>query len=157
MNAYTKKRLCELKLSDLAKAIEYQEMDLSAGSLSFEERLDQILSILIQDRENAFIKRLIKNAHLKYPEASVDTLDCEARQIDRNSFLHIAKLGFIESTTNIIVTGPSGSGKTYLACSLGVEACKHGFRTFYIRTTDLLRNFENQMIICNLGSHQLQA
>ena len=144
MNAYTKKRLCELKLSDLAKAIEYQEMDLSAGSLSFEERLDQILSILIQDRENAFIKRLIKNAHLKYPEASVDTLDCEARQIDRNSFLHIAKLGFIESTTNIIVTGPSGSGKTYLACSLGVEACKHGFRTFYIRTTDLLRNFENQ-------------
>ena len=143
MDAYTKKRLCELKLADLAKAIELQEMDLSAGQLSYEARLEQILATLIHDRENAYIKRLIKNSRMKYPEASVDTLDCEARQIDRNTFLHIAKLGFVESTTNILVTGPSGSGKTYLACSLGVEACKNGFRTYYIRMTELLRNFEN--------------
>ena len=68
MNAYTKKRLCELRLSDLAKAIELQELDLSAGKLSFEERLDQILSTLIQDRENSNIKRLIRNACFKYPE-----------------------------------------------------------------------------------------
>lgn len=143
MNAYMKKRLCELKLADLAKAIELQEMDLTAGERNFEDRLNQILAILIQDRENSHIKRLIKNAYLKYPEASVDTLDCEARQIDRNAFLHIAKMGFVESATNIIVTGASGAGKTYLACSLGVEACKKGFRTYYIRMTDLLRNFEN--------------
>ncbi|MBO6310296.1 MAG: ATP-binding protein [Oribacterium sp.] len=144
MNAYTKKRLCELKLADLAKAIELQEMDLSAGKLNFDERLEQILAVLIQDRQNSMIKRLIKNSRMKYPEASVDTLDCKARKIDRKAFLHIAKLGFVESTTNIIVAGPSGSGKTYLACSLGVEACKQGFRTFYIRTSDLIRNFENQ-------------
>lgn len=33
--------------------------------------------------------------------------------------------------------------KTYLACALGVEACRHSFRTLYIRMSDFLRNLEH--------------
>ena len=32
---------------------------------------------------------------------------------------------------NLFITGSSGTGKSYLACALGHEACKRGFRTFY--------------------------
>ena len=31
----------------------------------------------------------------------------------------------------------------YLACALGVEACKQTYRTFYIRMPDLMQNYEN--------------
>ena len=34
--------------------------------------------------------------------------------------------------------GPVGTGKSYLACALGHEACKRGFRTFYANAPKLL-------------------
>ena len=44
----------------------------------------------------------------------------------------------------LVITGPTGAGKTYLACALGVEACRQTYRVLYIRMPDLMRNFENQ-------------
>ena len=51
---------------------------------------------------------------------------------------------FVESTTNLVITGPAGAGKTYMACALGVEACKKSYRSYYVRMPDMIRNFENQ-------------
>ena len=48
------------------------------------------------------------------------------------------------NATNLVTTGPTGAGKTYLACALGVEACRQTYRVLYIRMPDLMRNFENQ-------------
>ena len=53
-------------------------------------------------------------------------------------------MGFVSNATNFVITGPTGAGKTYLACALGVEACRHTYRVLYIRMPDLMRNFENQ-------------
>ena len=39
---------------------------------------------------------------------------------------------------NLFITGSSGTGKSYLACALGHEACKRGFRTFYANAPKLL-------------------
>jgi len=143
MNAAIKKKLCTLELQDLARVIELQECDLSVGSMSFDERLEQLLMNLISERENRHIKRLINNAHFKYPQASIETLDCESRGVSRDTILHLANMKFIDSTTNLIITGPAGAGKTYLACALGIEACKKSFRTYYVRMPDMIRNFEN--------------
>ena len=38
---------------------------------------------------------------------------------------------------NKSMTGATGSGKTYMACALGMEACKQRFKTKYIRLPDL--------------------
>ena len=53
-------------------------------------------------------------------------------------------MGFVSNATNLVITGPTGAGKTYLACALGVEACRQTYRVLYIRMPDLMRNFENQ-------------
>jgi len=53
-------------------------------------------------------------------------------------------MGFVANATNLVITGPTGAGKTYLACALGVEACRQTYRVLYIRMPDLMRNFENQ-------------
>lgn len=142
MNAYMKRKLGELDLADLARAIEQQELDLKSAELTFDDRLNRILDALIQDRECRHIKRLIRNAYLKYPTADINTLDYESRDLNPEVIRSLAKMGIVESATNILITGPAGAGKTYLACALGAAACKLGFRTYYVRMPDIIRNFE---------------
>jgi DNA replication protein DnaC len=52
-------------------------------------------------------------------------------------------MGLVANATNLVITGPTSVGKTYLACALGVEACRQTYRGLYIRMSDLMRNFEN--------------
>lgn len=138
-----KKSLTMLELGDLVRIIETQEKDLTLTDLSFDERLEVLLSTLVQERENRLISRLIRNSYIKYPHAAVETLDYEARDISKSVIINIASMGFMSTATNLIITGPTGSGKTYLASALGIEACKKEYRTLYIRMPDLMRNFEN--------------
>ncbi len=39
---------------------------------------------------------------------------------------------YIRQSHNVIFLGKSGTGKTHLATSLGIEACKQGFRTRFV-------------------------
>ena len=80
---------------------------------------------------------------VKYPSASLESLDYDSRQIKKSTLLNLASMGFIGNATNLIITGPTGAGKTYLSCALGIEACKQTYRVLYIRMPDLMRNFEN--------------
>ncbi len=130
--------------TDLARIIEMQEKDIKLVDLSYEKRLELLLETLIQERENRLINRLIKNAYFKYPSASIESLDYDARQIKKSTILNLATMGFVANATNLVITGPTGAGKTYLACALGVEACRQTYRVLYIRMPDLMRNFENQ-------------
>lgn len=81
MNTEIKKQLSVLELSDLVAVIEAQEKEVSFVDLTYNERLEHLLSALITERQNRLITRLTKNADLKYPNASLETLDCNARDI----------------------------------------------------------------------------
>lgn len=142
MDAKLKKSLSEVELADLARIIEAQEKDISLIDINFDERIERILTALVQERENRLIERLIRNANFKYPMASIESLNYDARQIKKSTIKNLASMGFISNATNIIITGPTGAGKTYLACALGVEACRQKYRSFYIRMPDLLHYFE---------------
>ena len=144
MNIELKKCLSVLEMGDLVRIIESQEKDVTLSDLSWDERLELLLETFVQERENRMINRLIKNAYFKYPSASLESLDYDSRQIKKSTIINLAAMGFVGTATNLIITGPTGAGKTYLACALGIEACKQTYRTYYIRMPDLMRNFENQ-------------
>lgn len=139
-----KKNLTKHELGDLARLVENQEGDIALADLSFDARLEQLLEELICERENKLINRLIKAASFKYPMASIESLDFDARQVKKNTMINLAAMGFVATATNLIITGPTGAGKTYLSCALGIEACKKTYRVFYIRMPDLMRNFEDR-------------
>lgn len=143
MNIELKKRLTVLELGDLVSVIENQEKDVSLVDLNYNDRLENLLTELITERQNRLIARLIKNSELKYPNASLETFDCGARGISRNTIANLASMGFVSAATNLIITGATGAGKTYLSCVLGVEACKQTLRTCYIRMPDMLGHFQN--------------
>ncbi len=142
MNTEIKKQLSVLELSDLVTAIENQEKNITLADLTYDERLEHLLTDLITERQNRLIARLTKNADLKYPNARLETLDCGARNIRKEKITSLASMGFVGAATNLIITGPTGAGKTYLACVLGVEACKQTLRTCYIRMPDMLGHFQ---------------
>ncbi|EPU3724760.1 TPA: IS21-like element ISEc12 family helper ATPase IstB, partial [Escherichia coli] len=39
---------------------------------------------------------------------------------------------------NILLTGATGSGKTFLACALGHNACRQGYKVYYYRLKALM-------------------
>ncbi len=151
MNIELKKSLSMLELSDLTKIIEAQETDIKLIDMDFNERLEFILTSLVRERENRLVNRLVRNAGFKYPMASIKSLDYDSRQARKSTIINLAGMGFVASATNIIIVGPTGAGKTFLACALGIEACKHKYRTLYIRMPDLMRYFEanrdNRMLL----------
>ena len=101
MKAELKKNLSLLELSDLAKIIEEQEKDIKLVDLSYNERLEYLLDELVRERENRLIGRLIKNAGLKYPSASLESLDYDARQVKKSTIVNLATMGFIGNATNL--------------------------------------------------------
>ena len=143
MNIELKKKLVTLELADLATVIEAQEKDVSLVDLSYNERLEHLVLDLITERQNRRISRLTVNAKLKYPNASIETLDCEARGISKDTIINLCSMGFVAAATNLIITGATGAGKTFLSCVIGVEACKQTYRTCYIRMPDMLGHIQN--------------
>ena len=89
-------------------------------------------------RAQAAIARLTKNAAFRYT-AYIEQVDYATnRGLDRNQMERLATLDFVHKAQNLFITGSSGTGKSYLACALGHEACKRGFRTFYANAPKLL-------------------
>lgn len=115
MNIELKKQLTVLELGELVSVIENQEKDISLVNLNYNDRLEHLLADLITERQNRLIARLTKNAELKYPNASLETLDCEARGIRRDMIVNLSSMGFVSTATNLIITGATGAGKTYLS------------------------------------------
>lgn len=82
-----KKDLIKHELGDFARLIESQEGDLKLSGLSFDEHLEYLLEAFVSERENRLINCLIKDANFKYPMASIESLDFDARQIKKILYL----------------------------------------------------------------------
>lgn len=86
---------------------------------------------------------LNREATFDQPEAHISAIDyTSGRKLNRNLIERLATCEYITEFRNIFITGATGSGKTYMACALGMEACKQRFKTKYIRLPDLLLELE---------------
>ena len=142
MNLEIKRKLQKLELSDLMESIEEVENNVQFIDCSFDDKLSAILDLLINKRYNKLVKKLIRLSELRYLNASYESLNIELRHINKNIIESIINLSFVDQSSNIFITGPTGCGKTYLACVIGIEACKKTYRTYYIRMQDLQRKIE---------------
>lgn len=89
------------------------------------------------------MKRLIKGASFDQPDAHISAIAyASGRKLNRTLIERLATCEYITEHRNIFITGATGSGKTYMACALGMEACKHRFKTKYIWLPDLLLDLE---------------
>ena len=132
-------KLIEMRLTAMANALIIQSEDPKLKDVSFEDRLAMLVDIEYSSRKSNRLKRLIKNAGFDQPEASVVDIDyASGRKLNKDLILRLATCDYITEYLNVFITGATGSGKSYLACALGMEACKHFYNTKYVRMPDLL-------------------
>lgn len=134
----TVQKLREMRLSTMARAYVDQTQDVQAQDLTFEERLGLLVDHEWTYRRNRRQERFLREAHLRL-RADPDAVDYHApRGLDKGVMRRLLDCAWIPQHHNVTITGPTGVGKTFLACALGVAACRHGYSVRYHRLPRLL-------------------
>ena len=142
-NQSTIDKLVEMRLTSMSDAFLTQLDDPKMREISFEDRFGMLVDAEYTNRKNNGLKRLIRGASFDQPEAYVADIDyTSGRKLNRPLIERLATCEYITEHRNIFITGATGSGKTYMACALGMEACKQRFKTKYVRLPDLLLDLE---------------
>ena len=131
-------QLRTLKLDGLASGLEEQLAQAGMSALSFEERLALLVDRETHHRNDRKLVRLLKQARLKYGQASIEDIDTRpSRGIDRRTVMSLALGDWVESGHSVLITGATGSGKSWLACALAQYACRRGKSALYQRVPRL--------------------
>lgn len=143
INQSTTDKLIEMRLTSMADAFRIQMDDPAMKEVPFEDRFGMLVDVEYTNRKNNRLKRLIHNAELEQPDASIAAIDyTSGRKLNKALIARLATCEYIAEYRNIFITGATGSGKTYMACAFGMEACKQYFNTKYVRLPDLLIDLE---------------
>ena len=142
-NQSTIDKLIEMRLSSMADAFRIQMNDSTMKEVPFEDRFGMLVDVEYTNRKNNRLKRLIRQAELEQPDASIAAIDYQSgRKLNKALISRLATCEYISEYRNIFITGATGSGKTYLACAFGMEACKHYYTVKYVRLPDLLLDLQ---------------
>lgn len=132
-------KLHDMRLSAMADAFEAQCNDQSYDTFGFEDRFGMLVDKEWDKRKNSKLQKLIRTADFRYPNACMEDIEYHAdRKLDKTQMLEFSTCRYISDNHHIILKGASGNGKTYIACALGIAACRNFIKVRYIRLPDLL-------------------
>jgi DNA replication protein DnaC len=138
----TLEKLQALRLEGMAQALTEQRQQTDIAPLSFEDRLALLVERQWLWQENRGLTLRLKNAQLKL-NASLEDLDYRgSRGLKRAQIEQLRASAWVKEHRNCLITGPTGSGKTYLACAVGLQACREGYGTRYFYAPKLFRALE---------------
>ena len=144
INNPTIDKLLEMRLTAMADAYLQQLSDPTMKEADFDDRLGMMVDIEYTRRKNNRLDRLIRHAEFEQPDASIIGINYSSgRKINKDLIKRLATCEYIAEFRNIFITGATGCGKTYLANAFGMEACKHYYKTQYVRLPDLLLDLDH--------------
>ena len=133
-------KLHDLRLSAMSDAFECQCRDPETyQGLSFEDRFGMLVDKEWDKRKSTKLQKLIRSAEFRYPNACMEDIEYHPdRNLDKGQMLEFSTCRYISDDHHIILKGASGNGKTYIACALGIAACRNFIKVRYVRLPDLL-------------------
>jgi DNA replication protein DnaC len=136
----TADRLRALRLPAMSETYVAQRQDQSMLAMDFDARLALLVDAEVLSRENRKLARYLKEAKLRIAQACLEDLDYSPRrELDRALIRQLATCQRIIEHRNVLITGATGVGKTFVACALGHQACRQGYRTLYRRLPRLFQ------------------
>ena len=110
------------------------------SNVSLLEGLLKLTDYEIEIKRENVLNAMVKVAHFPHYKTLKD-FDFEFQpNINQHQLMNLSGLGFIEKKENILFLGNSGVGKTHLATSIGIEAAKARYSTYFIKCHELLTN-----------------
>lgn len=139
MELRIEEQLSLLHLSGVKQALaKQQEQTMLYQDMSFEERLQLLLSHELVQREQRKISRLEKQAGFRLG-AQVEQIDYRAnRGFNTSQIRELLQGNWLKHQQNLLLTGAAGCGKSYLACALGRYFIRQGMAVRYYRLKTLL-------------------
>lgn len=121
-----------LNLSTVARIMESSLRQAREQGVGYDEFLLELTTAELQARAENSLKRRIREA--KFPLLKpLETFDLSAvPELDIRLLRDLAGGEFVKERRNVIYLGLSGTGKTHMAIALGIEACRHSFRTRFV-------------------------
>lgn len=110
LNQPTLEHLRALKLDGMARGLEEQRgLPAAFQDLSFDERIGILVDHERHWRDERRLKRLLKHARLKHPEACIENIDYRAdRGLQRATIASLASNDWIRQGHSLLLTGPTG-------------------------------------------------
>ena len=133
-------KLLELRLPAFRDGLREQSSSPQYAALSFEERLLLLVELECTRRSASRMQYRLKLAEFPMPATLEDIDFSPERGLDRRLILELAQCSWIDKALNILILGATGTGKSFLACSLGVAACRLGYSVRYLRTSRFLHS-----------------
>jgi DNA replication protein DnaC len=138
LNNQTQDNLRTLKLIGMADALEQQlTQPATHEDLSFDERIALLVDREVTYRKNIKTNRLIKTAKLKQRALPEDIDYKHPRDLKKSQLADLLSCQWIQQHNNVLLTGLTGCSKTWLACALGMQACRQGLSVRYFRSARL--------------------
>lgn len=144
-------KLETLKLTGMLRAYQEQLESGQCDGLAFEERFALLLDREVVEQDNRRLKTRLKGADLRQTACAEDIDYRTVRGLDKGLMHGLLGCGWIRKHQNCLITGPTGTGKSYLACALGHQACREGYRVRYHRTP---RFFQELAVARGVGHYQ---
>jgi DNA replication protein DnaC len=133
--------LTELKLHGMVSALKHQLSNDNYEEKGFLQRLDEIVVEQLNVTSNVRIARLMKQASIRFPSASIGGIDYTVMPSLKPALVEeLAQLEWLKNHRHIIITGPTGTGKTTLASALANTVITHGIAAFHCRFKTLILN-----------------
>ena len=138
LNETTINTMNTLKLFGMARSFAERHADPKHAELDHCE----FVGLLVEDekthRESQRLKRLLKNAKLRFPSACLEDVDYRhPRDLPKQVLRELGSTRWIDAHRNVLFTGPTGIGKSWIACALGNLAARAGLTVAYFRVPRL--------------------
>lgn len=134
-----KENLEYLKLKQFILHIDEQIAD---RNTSLVESLLRLTDYEVDTKRINAANQMVKTA--AFPSLKdISTFDFSFQpSINERQIKDLCQLGFLENNENIVFLGSSGVGKTHLSISIGIEAARQRYSTYFIKCANLLENLK---------------
>jgi len=112
--------------------------DAAQSNLSYERFLLALSQQEVTQREQNRKERRIKAARFPAIKELADFHFSAIPSLSKAKVLQLAQGGYIQKAESILMLGNPGLGKTHLAVSLGLEACRQGYKTRFYNAAGLV-------------------
>ena len=143
LNNQTVNQLNNMKLTGMAAAYEEQRQQPQFAEICFDERFALLVDRQWRWREERALQTRLRAAKFKM-QACMEDIDYRAsRGLKRDVMEPLRGGDWLNYHQNIILTGSTGTGKSYIACAIGQNACRSGYKVRYFVAAKLFRQLRS--------------